>query len=202
MRPALLLLLALAAPAAAEPWTAYRANAQRTGNADNQAGPASPKVLWVVPTKEHFIASPVPAGDRVLFSGLGAFNVSALASYPVSPKGPPTPAWSKSVPYLKLPTVSAPASAGDYLIFGDGMHQTSGATLYCVRADTGSPVWQLAVPGNSSTSKARRRWSATACTSAAARPASCASSGTKPPSTARCWNSPRSPNCKTHVGRN
>jgi outer membrane protein assembly factor BamB len=33
------------------------------------------------------------------------------------------------------------------LIFGDGMHQTDGATLHCLRADNGLPLWQLPVPG-------------------------------------------------------
>src|SRR5436305_1919539 len=67
------------AAAAAEPgetgWTTYRGNVQRTGNTDNLAGPAAPKVLWAFKAQEHFIASPVPHGDRLFVSALGGFNV-------------------------------------------------------------------------------------------------------------------------------
>ena len=67
----------------------YRGNAQRTGNADGKAGPANPAVLWVHPSKEHFIASPTPAGDRVFFTGLGAFNVSTFYCLATDPKAEP-----------------------------------------------------------------------------------------------------------------
>src|SRR5207248_7150327 len=50
--------------------------------------------------------------------------------------------------YLKLASVSSPAVAGDYLVFGDGMHQDSGGVLHCVNAATGKPLWQLVLPGN------------------------------------------------------
>ena len=77
-RLALTTVVALACVApragAVEPWATYRGNAQRTGNADGLAGPASPRVLWVHRAQEHFIASPVPAGDQLLLSGLGGFN--------------------------------------------------------------------------------------------------------------------------------
>ena len=66
----------LAAPALAqtvEPWATYRGHQQRTGNTDGVAGPKQPTVLWVVKSKDHFIASPVPTGDRLFMSGLGAF---------------------------------------------------------------------------------------------------------------------------------
>jgi outer membrane protein assembly factor BamB len=55
--------------------------------------------------------------------------------------------WSKSTPYLKLPTVCSPAVVNGKLIFGDGMHQTDGATLHCITIDKGFPQWQLPVPG-------------------------------------------------------
>lgn len=132
---------------AAEPWPTYRANLQRTGSADNAAGPAAPKVLWVSRSQEHFIASPVPAGDRVFVSGLGAFNVSALYALALDPKATQRILWSKTTPYLKLPTVSSPALTDGRLVFGDGMHQTDGAVLHCLRTDKGLPLWQLPVPG-------------------------------------------------------
>src|SRR5262249_44454605 len=132
---------------AAEPWSTYRGNLQRTGNTDNVAGPAAPKVLWVHKSTEHFIAAPVPAGDRVYVSGLGAFNVSTFAALAIDPKATQRVIWSKTTPYLKLPTVSSPALFDGKLIFGDGMHQTDGAALHCLRAEKGLPLWQLPVPG-------------------------------------------------------
>ncbi len=150
---ALLLLCAFAPlreipPLAAAEWTTYRGNPQRTGNSDGQAGPAAAKVLWVLPAKDHFIASPVPAGDRIFISGLGPFNVSTFFALTADPKAAERAAWMKTTPYLKLPTVSSPAVVDGKLIFGDGMHQTDGAVLHCLRMDKGMPLWQLPLPGN------------------------------------------------------
>ncbi|HMF14490.1 MAG TPA: PQQ-binding-like beta-propeller repeat protein, partial [Gemmataceae bacterium] len=132
---------------AAEPWPTYRGNLQRTGNTDGVAGPSAPKVLWVHRSQDHFIAAPAPAGDRVYVSGLGAFNVSTFFALAVDPKASQRVLWSKTTPYLKLPTVSSPAIADGKLIFGDGMHQTDDATLHCLRAEKGQPLWQLPLPG-------------------------------------------------------
>jgi outer membrane protein assembly factor BamB len=56
--------------------------------------------------------------------------------------------WTKQTPYLKLPTVSSPGVYKDWLIFGDGMHQTNGALLYCMSAADGAPVWRHSIPGD------------------------------------------------------
>jgi outer membrane protein assembly factor BamB len=131
----------------AEPWTTARGNPQRTGCIDNQAGPASPKVLWVYHSKDHFLATPVPYEDRLYVAGLGGFNVSTLLALPLDSKDSPKPIWSRSTPLLKLPVVSSPAIADDKLVFGDGMHQTDGAVLHCLRKD-GMPLWYLRLDGN------------------------------------------------------
>jgi outer membrane protein assembly factor BamB len=140
-------LMVLSAAPAAEPWSTYRGNPQRTGNTDGKPGPAAPKVLWAFKSQDHFVASPVPFGDRLFVSGLGAFNVSSFLCLPLDAAGTPTPKWSKSTPALKLPVVSSPAATDGKLVFGDGMHQTDGAVLHCVRLDTGLPLWQLPQPG-------------------------------------------------------
>ena len=130
--------------AADTPWTTYRGNPQRTANTDGLPGPTAPKVLWAFKSQEHFVASPLPLGNRVVFSGLGAFNVSTLAAFNAEPGGARI-AWKKSAPYLTLPVVSTPAVVGDKLVFGDGMHQTDGAILHCIGRGQGPHV--LAVPG-------------------------------------------------------
>jgi outer membrane protein assembly factor BamB len=126
----------------------YRANPQRTGSSDQKEGPANPKVLWAYKSQDHFIASPLPADDRVYITGVGAFNVSTLYAFSADPKASERIVWKKSIPYLKLPSVSTPALFKGLLIFGDGMHQTSGAILHCLRAEKGLPVWQYPVPGD------------------------------------------------------
>src|SRR5262245_45865656 len=130
------------------PWGTYRGNPQRTGNTDNQPGPDKPAGLWALKSQDHFVASPVPVKDNVYVSGLGAFNRPTISLLPLAGKNPPQPTWTKSAPYLKLASVSSPAVAGDYLVFGDGMHQDSGGVLHCVDATTSKPLWQLVVPGD------------------------------------------------------
>src|SRR5207249_9134840 len=103
--------------------------------------------LWMVRSRDHFIAAPLPAGDRLYISGLGPFNVSTFYALALDPKASQRALWSKTTPYLKLPTVSSPAVADGKLVFGDGMHQTDGAVLHCLRAEKGLPLWQLPVPG-------------------------------------------------------
>jgi outer membrane protein assembly factor BamB len=134
---------------AAEPWSTYRGNTERTGCTDGNAGPKEPAVVWFHESQDHFIASPLPFGDRLYLSGLGGFNVGSLYAFDVDPKTKKEKriAWSVRTPYLKLPTVSTPAVMDGKLIFGDGMHQTDGAILHCLRVEKGLPLWQYPVPG-------------------------------------------------------
>jgi outer membrane protein assembly factor BamB len=140
-------VLAVPCAAAAEGWSTYRGNPQRTGNTDGKAGPAEPKVLWVHKSRDHFITSPVPAGDRLFISGLGAFNVPTFYALSADPKAAKRELWTKSAPFIKQPTVSSPAVVDGMVIFGDGMHQTDDAFLYGLRLDRGFPLWQLPVRG-------------------------------------------------------
>jgi outer membrane protein assembly factor BamB len=146
------LLLFTALPLAAQdaPWATYRGNAQRTGNTDNVPGPkTAPALLWAMKSGSHFVASPVPANDQVIFSAIGALNRPEVLSLAMTPKDPASvqPTWTKSLPLIRLPTVSSPAVADGKIIFGDGMHQTDGAVLYCLPADGSTLLWALSVPG-------------------------------------------------------
>src|SRR5262245_50830410 len=142
------LFLAQQSSAQNQEWFTFRGNPQRTGNTDGLAGPANPKLLWVLKSNDNYIASPVPAGDRLLISGLGAFNTANFVCLSADPKATNRGLWNKSNPYLKLPTVSSPAVTGNKIIFGDGMHQTDGATLHCLELAKGGPLWQHPVPGD------------------------------------------------------
>jgi outer membrane protein assembly factor BamB len=130
-----------------EPWSTYRGNPQRTGNTDNQPGPAAPEVLWAYKSKDNYIAAPLPLGDGLIVSGLGPFNVANMYSLSVAPGAKQRILWSKTTPFLKLPTVSSPGVVKGRLVFGDGMHQTDGATLYCLDGAQGVPLWRHPVPG-------------------------------------------------------
>ena len=153
-RLALFALIAFAGIASAAdplPWATYRGNPQRTGNTDNLPGPAAPGVLWSVKSQDHFVASPVPIGDKLFVSGLGGFNRPTLSLFPLASKGSKVePFWSKSAPYLKLASVSSPAfdAAKNAIVVGDGMHQDSGGLLHCLDATTSRPLWQLPLPGD------------------------------------------------------
>ena len=140
-------LLLQVTPLPASDWPTNRGNSARTGCVDGLSGPASNKVLWVHKSTDHYIAAPVAVGDSVLVSGLAAFNTSSFQSLAADPTAKQRVRWLKSVPYLKLPTVCAPAVVDGVVVFGDGMHQTDGAILHGVRLDNGLPLWQFPVPG-------------------------------------------------------
>jgi outer membrane protein assembly factor BamB len=125
-------------------WTAHRGGPARTGNVDGKAGPAKPKVLWVLRSKEHFIAPPTPAGSRLFACVMGAFNTGAIRTLDLADG---KPGWSKSAPLIRMPTVCSPAVAGGKVVFGEGMHQTDGASIHCVRAADGRSLWRFELPG-------------------------------------------------------
>jgi len=138
-------LWAMAAHAA--DWPTFRGNLQRTGCVDGRNGPQKPRVLWVYEAHEHFIASPSTDGTSLFVSGLGAFNTPVFHALSLDAGAAKRELWSKRPPMLKLPVVCSPAIVDGRLVFGDGMHQTDGATLFCVKSDSGVPLWQLPVPG-------------------------------------------------------
>ncbi len=140
-----------AVPALADeaPWSTFRGNNRRTGNTDNIAGPTKPAILWFGKSTQHYAGSPVPTETDMLFPGLGTFNDGIVNSFPLDPKDLKAikPSWSKKGPLIKLPTFSSPAVIDGKIIFGDGMHVTDGATLYCFPSDGGYLLWALPVPG-------------------------------------------------------
>jgi len=138
-----------AGEAAPADWPTARGNAQRTGNVDDLPGPKAPNVLWIHKTQEQFVAAPVPCPctKSLYMSVMGALNTGAIHSMSLVPAAPERMLWSKTVPFIQRPVVSAPAVAEGMTIFGDGMHQTDDAVLYCLHPETGMPLWRYAVPG-------------------------------------------------------
>jgi len=140
-------LLAVSCPAVQADWPTARGNSQRTGNIDGQPGPKKPGVLWIYKSQEHYVASPVPGTTAVYVAGVGAFNTGVFHALALAPQAAERMLWSKTAPYITRPTVCAPAVVEGLVVFGDGMHQTDDAILYCLRAEDGLPVWQYSIPG-------------------------------------------------------
>ncbi len=122
----------------------HRGNPERTGCVDGKAGPAVPKLLWSYASQEQFLAPTAVGADRLLTVAMGAFNSGSVRAFgAVDGK----PAWNKSAPLIRLPTVGTPAIAGGMLFLGEGMHQTDGSSLHALRTSDGRSLWRLDVPG-------------------------------------------------------
>jgi outer membrane protein assembly factor BamB len=126
-------------------WTAHRGGPARTGNIDGKPGPSQPKVLWVQRSKEQFLAPLSVGGDRLFATVMGPFNSGGIRAFDPADAKPPV--WSKGAPGIKLPTVGSPVTSGGRVVFGEGMHQTDGSALHCLRVNDGRPLWTLDVPG-------------------------------------------------------
>jgi outer membrane protein assembly factor BamB len=131
------------------PWSTHRGNPQRTG-ADGGPGPKAPKVLWVYKSEDHFIAPFVPGARDLYASSLGAFNSPRFEALALDAAGDKQVRWAKGAPLLRQPSAGAPAllgGAAELLAFGDGFHTGEEASLRCLRAADGFPLWQLPVAG-------------------------------------------------------
>jgi outer membrane protein assembly factor BamB len=132
------------------PWSTHRGNPQRTG-ADDGPGPTKPNVLWVYKSEDHFLAPLVPGAKDLYASGAGPFNRPSFQALDLDPAGDQQVRWSKGAPLLRLPIADAPALLSGpppaALVFGDGFHTDEGASLRCLRAADGLPLWRLPVEG-------------------------------------------------------
>ena len=126
-------------------WAAHRGGPSRTGNVDGKPGPAQPKVLWVQRSKDQFLAPMSVGAGKLFVTVMGPFNSGAIRALDLAEAK--APIWSKSAPAIKLPTVGSPVVSGGKVVFGEGMHQTDGSALHCLRAADGRPLWRLDVPG-------------------------------------------------------
>jgi outer membrane protein assembly factor BamB len=143
-------VVGLGAGGARGDWPTARGNAQRTGNVDGLPGPKAPKVLWVYESTDHYVSAPTPGPSGIVYvPALGTLNsgVMSAISGGAGVANDKRVVWSKSQPFLKLPTVCSPAVVRGRVIFGDGMHQNESPTLYCLDAEKGTSVWQLPIPG-------------------------------------------------------
>lgn len=145
MRPTTLaLLLAVSTPALAVDWTQGNANPARTNCNDDIPGPTSPKIVYIHVGQEHYFAQPTPLKNRLVATGIGSFNTPSLLL--LDPAETKDLVWNKIPPVLNQPLAGAAAVSNGRIIFGDGMHQTDGAALYCFD-ESGDFLWQYSQPG-------------------------------------------------------
>jgi outer membrane protein assembly factor BamB len=131
------------------PWSSHRGNPQRTGT-DDEAGPQSPKLLWVHDSDDRFIAPLLPGARDLYASSLGAFNLPRLQALCLEPAGKKQLLWVKGAPLVRKAIAAAPAlfhGQAEMLIIGDGVPGDEGASLRGVRASDGLLLWELPIPG-------------------------------------------------------
>jgi outer membrane protein assembly factor BamB len=151
---AIFLGLLAGVPSRAADWLSARGGPARVGTQESKP-PAikTPKVRWAFKSQSHFIASPVPTEKHLIVSALGAFNSAEVHAVAIDdiPGKPPVKAgtvlWSKKSPFIKLPTVSAPAIHDGMVIMGDGMHTTDGGGIYSFDLKTGRALWRYEIQG-------------------------------------------------------
>ena len=146
-----------------------------------QGRPGERRVLWALKSQDHFIASPVPVGDRLFVSGLGRVQpADLLPPRTPTPKATERVAGSKSTPYLKLPSVSSPGRRRRPARLRRRHAPDRRRHPPLPRAPTTAcRSGSCRCRATWSTWKARRPSPTAASTSAAGRPASSASSSTR-----------------------
>jgi outer membrane protein assembly factor BamB len=124
-------------------WTTARFDLKRTGAVPGAESPTAPKVIWNYRSEYGFLASPAVVGNRVYISAarLGVFEKSGQIFCFDADTG--AVVWANS-PENYRPTFSSPVIAGDYLVCGEGLHETYDARVVCldIRPDQkGKVLW-------------------------------------------------------------
>ena len=146
----------------------------RTGNSDGSRDRRSAAVLWVYKSQENFVAAPVPAMDVSSWPASAASTCRRCSASTTTPKRR-TRRLEQGRAVSEAADGQPPAVFDGKLVFGDGMHQTDGALLHCLRRKGPARVAVARAGHASFTLKARRPLPTAMSTSVAERPASCVS---------------------------
>ena len=79
-------------------WPAHRGGPARTGNVDGKPGPAQPKVLWVLRSKDQFLAPMSVGAGKLFVTVMGPFNSGAIRA--LEPAEAKPPIWTKTAPAI------------------------------------------------------------------------------------------------------
>ncbi len=123
-------------------WPTARGDLTRCAAVVGSASPTRDELKWSYrPSDEGFLASPAVVGNRVYISSaqLGAFSKSGAIHCLDADTG--AVVWT-SRPTDYRPTFSSPVIAGDYLVCGEGLHDTRDARVVCLDLrDQGKVLW-------------------------------------------------------------
>ncbi|MCI0684870.1 MAG: PQQ-binding-like beta-propeller repeat protein [Gemmataceae bacterium] len=122
-------------------WTTARGGLTRCGAVLDRPSPARRELIWSYRDgAEGFLASPAVVGNRVYIASatLGISRRGAILCLDADAGGL---VW-KNAPANYRPTFSSPVIAGDYLVCGEGLHDTRDARIVCLDVkNKGNVVW-------------------------------------------------------------
>ena len=125
-------------------WTTARFDLRRRGAVPGTKSPTVAKVVWNFRSDYGFFASPAVVGNRVYISAhhLGTYDRDKGQIFCLDANTGGV-VWANS-PENYRPTFSSPVIAGDYLVCGEGLHETRDARVVCldIRPEKkGAVVW-------------------------------------------------------------
>jgi outer membrane protein assembly factor BamB len=115
---------------AGDDWPTARFDLRRCGVAPGSASPVRPTVVWSF-RNDGFFASPAVVGNRVYVASanIGAFKKTGKIYCFDADTG--AVVWSKAPPEYRA-TFSSPVVKGNYLVCGEGLHDTRDARVICL----------------------------------------------------------------------
>ncbi len=113
-------------------WTTARCDVCRTGAVPGTASPNAPKLIWssFKNGQDGFLSSPAVVGNRVYVASLGD-PFEKLGKIYCLDADTGAVVWA-TAPKGYRPTFSSPVVAGDYLVVGEGVHDTKDARVTCL----------------------------------------------------------------------
>ncbi|MCS7045693.1 MAG: PQQ-binding-like beta-propeller repeat protein, partial [Gemmataceae bacterium] len=124
-------------------WPMARFDLRRCGVAPGSRSPTRAQLVWSYQQgREWYLASPAVVGNR-LYIATADVRLSKSGAILCLDADTGAPVWTSSVPDYR-PTFSSPVVVGDYLVIGEGLHDTRDARVICLdRRDSekGKVVW-------------------------------------------------------------
>ncbi len=150
-RPRTIRGTAVAATGGAD-WSAFRGGIARTGSIGGSNEPSQGQVNWAVRKEERFYASPAVVGGRVYVAtaaGLSPFDKEGVGTIRCLDADSGAELWSASPAFKSgaskyRATFSSPVVMGDFLVCGEGLHETKRCRVVCLdltRGKEGNLLW-------------------------------------------------------------
>jgi outer membrane protein assembly factor BamB len=119
-------------------WTTTRFDLRRCGVVPGSAGPMRKELIWQF--RSSILATPAVVGNRVYIASAER-GISKSGQIYCLDADTGAVVWANAPPDYR-PTFSSPVIAGDYLVCGEGLHDTRDARVVCLDLrDEGKVVW-------------------------------------------------------------